>query len=176
MDAYKGLDGTAALRTRNSPQLEGVEGDLLSYAEAIDFFNRTVRGNPVICEVYGYSYTDHCVVSAYTGLPTIFGWLTHEWLWRFQGVVDNQGMLVQNPDKPDLWADIINPRHLAIDTIYTSTDVSLVRSYLDQYQVEYIIVGDLERSRYSDISDATIRSLGDVVFSANRLYIVKVIR
>lgn len=176
MDAYKGLDGTAALRTRNSPQLEGVEGDLLSYAEAIDFFNRTVRGNPVICEVYGYSYTDHCVVSAYTGLPTIFGWLTHEWLWRFQGVVDNQGMLVQNPDKPDLWADIINPRHLAIDTIYTSTDVSLVRSYLEQYQVEYIIVGDLERSRYSDISDATIRSLGDVVFSANRLYIVKVIR
>ncbi len=180
MDAYKGLDGTDALRTRNSPKIVGdIDGELLSYAEAIDYLNRNVRGNPVICEAYGSalnSYTDYCVVSAYTGLPTIFGWQTHEWLWRFQGIVDEQGMLIQNPEKPDLWEDIINPRHLAVDTIYTSTDVSLVRTYLDQYKVEYIIVGDLERVSYDNISDTTIRSMGEVVFSTDGLYIVKVLR
>jgi YYY domain-containing protein len=174
MDAYKGLDGTEALRTRVSPQLDPSLGTLKPYAEAIDYFNENVRGTPVICEAYGSSYSDHCVVSAYTGLPTIFGWLTHEWLWRFQGIVGKDGSLVQNPDKPHLWKEIIDPRHLAVDTIYTSTDAEAVRYYLEQYQVEYIIVGALERSRYGEVNEEGIQSLGDIIFSTDDLYIVKV--
>ncbi|MDD4094941.1 MAG: DUF2298 domain-containing protein [Oscillospiraceae bacterium] len=174
MKAYKGLDGTAALRTRVSPQLDPSLGTLLPYAEAIDYLNENVRGTHVICEAYGYSYTDHCVVSAYTGLPTIFGWLTHEWLWRFQGIVGEEGTLVQNPEKPDLWKDIINPRHLAVDTIYTSTDPQSIRGYLDKYQVEFIIVGALERSRYGTVNEEGVRSMGEIVFSTENLYIVKV--
>ncbi|MBN1891564.1 MAG: hypothetical protein JW780_02200, partial [Clostridiales bacterium] len=174
MEAYKGLDGTEALRTRVSPQLDPSLGTLLPYAEAIDYLNENVRGTHVICEAYGYSYTDHCVVSAYTGLPTIFGWLTHEWLWRFQGIADDNDTLVQDPGKPDLWKDIINPRHLAVDTIYTSKDPQAIRGYLDKYQVEYIIVGALERSRYGTVNEEGVRSMGEIVFSTENLYIVKV--
>ncbi|MBN1892663.1 MAG: hypothetical protein JW780_07770 [Clostridiales bacterium] len=176
MEAYKGLDGAAALRTRISPQLSPERGNMRAYAEAIDYLNENVEGIAVICEVYGLSYTDYNVVSAYTGLPTIVGWRTHEWLWRFQGIVDEEGKLVQNPEKPDLWQDILNPRYLAVDTIYTSADETLVRKYLDEYEVEYIIVGELERSHYDTINEAVIQSMGEVVFSTDGLFIVQVIR
>lgn len=172
--AYKGLDGTEALLTRDSVLLPEQGPDLLSYAMAIDYLNANVSGTPVICEVYGDSYTDHCVVSAYTGLPTIFGWQTHEWLWRFQGIENEEGKIVQNPDKPDLWKDIIIPRHDAVDNIYISLDEEITRHYLDMYDVTYLIVGELERTHYGYLDDSFLQSLGQVVFSTDDLYIVKV--
>ena len=170
---YKGIDGTVALKTRNSPQLNMGHGSLLSYAQAIDYLNDNVTGIVNIVEAYGYSYTDNCLVSSYTGLPTIFGWYTHEWLWRFQGVLDNNE-LVQDKEKPDLWQEIINPRRFAVEQIYTSTDVLLVQSYLNQYEVKYIIVGLLERNVFPNIQDDLIKSHGQIVFETNDLYIVKV--
>jgi uncharacterized membrane protein len=171
---YKGLDGTAALLLRDSSLIPEPGPDLISYAEAIDYLNAKVTGTPVICEVYGNSYTDNCVVSAYTGLPTIFGWQTHEWLWRFQGIENDEGKIVQNPDKPDLWKDIIIPRHEAVDKIYTSLDEEVTRYYLNMYDVTYLIVGQLERNHYGSLDDSFLQSLGEVVFSKDDLYIVKV--
>lgn len=175
MDRYQGLNGTHALRFRMSPHLPDGQNSMLSYARAIDYLNENVVGSHVICEAYGWSYTDSCVVSAYTGLPTIFGWYTHEWLWRFQGIWDEEAEeLVQNPEKRSLWEDIIWPRHLAVDTIYTSEDEHLVRSYINQYQVRFIIVGNQERGRYESINDPMILKMGDIVFSTDDLYIVRV--
>jgi YYY domain-containing protein len=171
---YKGLDGTEALLMRDSGLIPEQGPDLKSYAEAIDYLNEFVTGTPVICEVYGDSYTDNCVVSAYTGLPTIFGWQTHEWLWRFQGIENDEGKIVQNPDKPDLWQDIIIPRHDAVDNIYISLDEEIARNYLDKYDVTYLIVGELERNHYGFLDDSFLQGLGEVVFSRDDLYIVKV--
>ena len=50
--------------------------------EIIDFINLRVKGQPVILEAQGDSYTDFERISAYTGLPTVAGWWVHEWLWR----------------------------------------------------------------------------------------------
>ena len=174
LDNYVGLDGTTALETRNSPQLTGGDGDLAAYAQAINYLNANVTGSAVICEAYGNSYTDNCVVSAYTGLPTIIGWQTHEWLWRFQGVVNSQGELVSDPSKPDVWKDILTPRQTDVKTIYTSSDIIEVSRLLKKYNVTYLIVGDLERTQYVSINDSILKSLGETVFESGSLYIVKV--
>ena len=174
LENYVGLDGTTALETRNSPQLTGGAGDLASYAAAIDWLNTNVSGTPFICEAYGNSYTDNCVVSAYTGLPTIIGWQTHEWLWRFQGVVNTQGELVSDPSKPDIWADILTPRQTDVRSIYNGTNATVIRSLLEKYDVTYLIVGDLERTQYVSINDTVLTSLGTKVFENGTLYIIKV--
>jgi len=174
LDNYTGLDGTASLVTRDSLQLTAGAGDLASYASAINWLNSSVSGTPSICEAYGNSYTDNCIVSAYTGLPTIIGWQTHEWLWRFQGVVNSQGDLVSDPSKLDVWQDILTPRQTAVKTIYTGTDEMEVRSLLKKYDVTYLIVGDLERTQYVDINDTLLTSLGEKVFENGSLYIMKV--
>ena len=60
-----------------------------------------------------------------TGLPTIQGWFTHEWLWR-----DDVTLVQERID------DVM--------TIYESDDVEQTKELLDQYQVEYIVIGKLE--------------------------------
>lgn len=173
-DAYVTLDGTKQLVLRDSPQLPGGGGDMIPYADAIEWFNANVQGNPVICEAYGLSYTDNCIVSAYTGLPTIVGWQTHEWLWHFQGIVDENGALVSNPQKPNVWDDILTPRNSDVANIYSSNDLSLITSTLAKYNVQYLIVGDLERVQYPLIDDELMKSLGSIAFESGTLYIVKI--
>ena len=173
LENYRGLDGTKYLWTWDSAQLAAADGDLSTYAAAIDWLNENVSGSPVICEAYGYSYTDNCIVSAYTGLPTIMGWQTHEWLWRFQGIVVND-QLISDPDKPDVWTDIMTPRQQDVTAIYQSTELMAAKDILSRYDVTYLIVGALERAAFPGINDDLMKSLGTVVFKSGDLYIVKV--
>ena len=48
----------------------------------INWMNKNIKGQPVILEASGDSYTDYARISANTGLPTVVGWSVHEWLWR----------------------------------------------------------------------------------------------
>ena len=49
---------------------------------AINWLNLNVSGQPHIVEAVGDSYTTYNQFSMATGLPTIEGWVVHEWLWR----------------------------------------------------------------------------------------------
>ncbi len=132
---YRCLDATAYL-----------ENVYPEDAAAIRWLNENVEGNPVVLEANGDSYSDYCRVSAMTGLPTVLGWYVHEWLWR--------------NDTADL-----NQRAADVETIYTSADAELVRSLLEEYDVEYIFVGSCEREKYPNLNEELLQSLGEVVFS-----------
>ena len=171
---YIGLDGTSHLINRDSPQIAISGADMAGYAAGITWFNENVTGNPVICEAYGYSYTDSCTISAYTGLPTIMGWHTHEWLWHFQGIVNEAGELDADPAKPDVFVDIINPRQNDVRNIYTSSDTMAVLWILDKYDVKYLVVGDIERTLFPELDDDFLRTLGTVVFEFGTFYIIQI--
>lgn len=141
-------------------------GNLLEYYECIRWFNDEVEGDPVICESYGESYTDFDIVSAYTGLPTVCGWTTHEWLWRFHGIVDKEtNSLISDPDR-DVWALYLMPRHTDIDTIYTSDDPYAIQSVIDKYDIQYIVIGGMEKCRFMTDNSDTLASMGTVVFTS----------
>ena len=120
---------------------------------AIDWINETIEGRPVMLEAHGNSYTYANRVSVLTGLPTILGWHTHEWLWK-----DDYA-----------W---VEARKADVQIIYTSGDVAVVKELLDTYEVSYIYVGDQERSTYA-VNDAMLRSLGSVVFENDKVYIIQ---
>ncbi len=116
------LDGTAYLA-------ETHPGD---YA-AIAWLNETVDGAPTILEAPGdqfKSYGYEGRVSAHTGLPTLLGWGGHEHQWR------------GDYDEPAR-------RERDIEVIYTSLSADHVLALLDIYDVRYVYVGPLERSRYA---------------------------
>lgn len=96
----------------------------------IDWLEQNVQGRPVILEAEGIPYRDFTSrLSAWTGLPTVIGWVGHEGQWR--GVYD----------------DIV-PRQQDIDKLYTTTDLALARELLDKYDIEYVYIGPNERDRY----------------------------
>ena len=187
---YKGLDCVA--------YMENVSKD--DY-EAVKWINENIAGSPKMLEAVGLSYTYYERMSAATGLATVMGWETHEWLWR-------SGADFAKPE-------IIGERQKDVQTIYTSNDIDEVKALLTKYDIDYIYVGDAERynalktgdlsskdennepyvqniadGRYypkMKINDELLRSLGTVVYQTTgedgnicnaegtiRAYIVKV--
>lgn len=155
---YKGLDASAFLK-------EESEDD---YAAAA-WLNENVSGTPVVLEVNGDSYTYHQRISVITGLPTVLGWKTHEWLWRSDESGDNPKAAVERADD--------------IKTIYTSEDITLVQELIEKYKIAYLYVGELENNQYElPTNHKLLRSLGEVVFERPEneskpyaTYIVKVL-
>lgn len=115
------LNGLASMQTFNFDD----------YA-AIQWLRENVRGTPVILESVGGQYSEYGRVSASTGLPTLLGWAGHEYQWR--------GSSTQEPAVRDP----------AVRDIYTAPNWngSNAALLLDDYGVELIYVGNLERSTY----------------------------
>jgi uncharacterized membrane protein len=100
----------------------GYRGD----AGAISWLQHHVDGTPVIAEAsIGPYRCNGTRISAATGLPTIIGWERHEQQQRYP--------------------DTLPRRVEDVRTLYTSSNVDEKRQILDRYNVEYIVVGDLER-------------------------------
>lgn len=94
-------------------------------AAAIEFL-RTVP-NGIIVEAVGGSYSDYARISTYTGLQNVLGWPGHEAQWR-------GGSAPQGTRDDD------------IEKLYTTTRWEEAQSIIDQYDIRYIYIGDLERS------------------------------
>ncbi len=68
---YKGLDG-----------LKYLEKLYPDNYQAVLWINQNISSQPVMLEAVGDSYTTFNQISSTTGLPTVEGWIVHEWLWR----------------------------------------------------------------------------------------------
>ena len=136
LKTYKGLNGEIWVKETH-PEI---------YSTII-WIRKNIKGQPVILEANGDSYTEFNLISAYTGLPTISGWFVHEWLWRGDSSF---------PQK----------RVTDIEIIYTSSDFNLTKSLLKKYKVEYVIIGELERQKYPTLNESKFSQLGSVAFSS----------
>ena len=127
---YKGLYGLNFLQISYPDNLA-----------AINWLNKNVTGQPHIIEAVGDSYTTFNQISMATGLPTIEGWVVHEWLWR------------GGYDAPAA-------RQNEVEIIYTSTSSEEVKSTLEKYQVKYIIAGAKEYEKYPDLDPERFTLVG----------------
>jgi len=120
--------------------------------EATCWINDNIEGRPVMLEANGNSYTYYERVSTITGLPTILGWRTHEWLWQSTSA---EGGLPK----------IVGEREVDIETIFTSNDIDEVKRLIDKYKVEYIYIGKCEREKFSEnLNYLGLLSLGEVCY------------
>lgn len=142
--SYKGLDGVSYLKELHP-------GDY----EAINWLNDNLKGQPVVLEAAGDSYTNYARISSNTGLPTVIGWPVHEWLWR--GTYD-----------------IVSPRIEDVETIYTSKDIKRTQELLKKYNVSYVVISQLERDKYIDIQAEKFDELGEIVFEFRETKIYKI--
>jgi YYY domain-containing protein len=138
------LDGAAYLARQNP-------GD----AAAVDWLRQNVPGLATVLEAYGGSYTYAGRISAQTGLPTLLGWEGHQLQWRGDTAV-------QEPRKP------------VIERIYGSATGAELQGLLNQWQIDYVLVGDLERQVYgvTSQSEARLAQIMDLVYDGDgvRIY------
>jgi len=84
----------------------------------------------VVAEAVGGGYTAYGRISEYTGLPTVINWPDHESQWGRTS------------------ADM-GTRQDDIKTLYSTSDWQAALAIINQYNIQYIYIGDLERSTYS---------------------------
>ena len=140
---YKGLDGQKYLQ-------EIKPGDYF----AINWINRNIKGQPVILEAQGDSYTDFARISANTGLPTVLGWTVHEWLWRGS-------------------YDIPAARFDDITNLYQNKNINLTKQIIKKYDISYIYIGQIERDKYQ-VYESKFSVLGHLVYSNDQTKIYKI--
>jgi YYY domain-containing protein len=124
------LDGLMYLR-RNSP------GDMA----AIEWLRASVAPDAVVLEATGGSYSPEGAgrISMSTGNPTLLGWDFHERQWR-----GNEG-----------YGKVAAGRPEAIDEIYRTARAEELPGLLEQWGIDYVLVGGLERNKYK-ISEAAL--------------------
>jgi YYY domain-containing protein len=115
-------------------------------AAAIDWLERNADGTAVILETEGQSYRDNTSrVSAWSGVPSVLGWVGHEGQWR--GNYDD-----------------IAPRQPDIDRIYNTTDSALALALMQKYNVVYVYVGPNEAAKYPPQGLAKFNAIMEVAF------------
>ena len=107
-------------------------------AAVIQWLRQNAPPDAVIVEAPGGSYSDYNTISAHSGRATLLGWGGHELQWR--GTYEEPGR-----------------REPLIEAIYRNQDPELVRRIVEEFGIDYLIVGPREISKYK-ISPATQRS------------------
>ena len=129
-DGPPSLDGSAymvrAVHWEEDQPLE-LKWDL----EAIRWLQDTVTGSPVILEAHNHQYRWSARIANYTGLPTVLGWPWHQ--------------IQQRTD----YRHEIRRRERAVRELYETTRVGRAQDLLREFEVEYIVVGELERAYYA---------------------------
>ncbi len=135
---YRGVLGvtTRNLKQSAKPTLNGLnfllqtaqESELL---EAVDWLNRNVTGPQVIAEAFTErGYDESTRVTKYTGLPTLLGWPHH---LRQRGRSSEE----------------IAQREEALRALYTSEDEAVVSRICQDFDIDYVFVGDIENKLYA---------------------------
>ncbi|MEW6566748.1 MAG: DUF2298 domain-containing protein [Chloroflexota bacterium] len=112
------LDGTAYLARENPDDYAAIQWMQAHVPES------------VIAEAVGGSYHEEFGrISAHTGLSTVLGWPWHETQWRGGSA-------------------LLGPREADIRRLYETPDWNEAKAIIDQYGIDYVIVGRSEHVAY----------------------------
>ncbi len=100
--------------------------------EAISWLQDNVQGTPVVLEAHHHQYHWTSRIANYTGMPTVLGWPWHQIQQR------------------TAYRHAIGDRARDVEEIYTTGDEERAYSLLKKYEVEYVIVGQLEQAYYPE--------------------------
>jgi uncharacterized membrane protein len=100
--------------------------------EAIQWMQDNIQGSPVIVEANTPEYRWGTRYTIYTGLPGVVGWNWHQ---RQQRAVTSSTWVTDRVDE--------------IGEFYQTLDRQQVMSFLQKYEVQYIVVGQLEKIVYA---------------------------
>ncbi len=104
--------------------------DISQDKAAISWLRDNAVGFPIIVEGIMPEYCWGNRFSVYTGFPAVIGWQWHQTQQRIN------------------YAEEVENRRRAVDTFYSSDSIIRALQFLEEFNVQYIIVGSIERQLY----------------------------
>ena len=102
----------------------------------------------------GGSYTTYNLISTFSGMPSILGWVGHEHQWRGGG-------------------QEVGSRQQDLRDLYSTKNSERIYEIIRQYYIRYIVFGNYERDVYR-VTDPLIKQLFEPVFETETLTIYEV--
>ena len=125
------LDGADYMRTAVHSE-EEQEIQLRWDYDAITWLQDNVKGSPVVLEAHNDQYHWSSRIADYTGLPTVLGWPWHQTQQRMR------------------YDYAVRQRVYDIVEMYSTVDQERALELLKLYEVEYVVVGQLEQAYYPE--------------------------
>lgn len=102
----------------------------------------------------GGSYTTYNLISTFSGMPSVLGWVGHEHQWRGGG-------------------SEVGTRQQDLRELYSSKKQERINEIIDQYDIRYIVFGNYERDTYR-VTDPYFASMFMPVFETETVKIYEV--
>ena len=142
-----------------TPTLDGIAYVGVDELAAVDWIRRNTDPEDIVLQGQGRSYraADNRINAA-TGRATLLGWDGHESQWR-----------------GDAYGEMAAGRPEAIETIYRTGAPLVIRQTLETWGIDYVVVGPVERERYSlsPLDDARLLEVMDLVFEQGSVRIFR---
>ncbi len=119
--------------------------------QAIQWINANLEEG-IIAEAIGGSYSSYARISTHTGLPTVLGWPGHELQWR--GGYAEQGSRMDD-----------------IALLYKTRVWEEARDIVNNYDIDYVFIGSLERNTYKPLDDRKFHAFMDVLYESDEVII-----
>lgn len=144
--AADALDGMRFLRELQPDDFAGIQ-----------FVRGELPTTATLLEAPGAQYQYNGRFATYTGRPSLGGWLTHAWAWRGARFENEREVRTEEARK-----------------IYMTVSAHKAYALLRARQIQYVIVGELERELYPGLYELKFDSIADVVFRHGRTIIYRV--
>ena len=129
----------------------------------IRWMQENIEGTPTIIEAQIPEYRWGSRISINTGLPTVLGWNWHQRQQR--GILQDA----------QVWE-----RSFEIENFYETDEIAISQDIIDKYQIDYIVVGKLEKAYYDQIGiekfSALDGELWSIVYQDDDTTLYKVIK
>ncbi len=139
--------------------LDGMAWYAVQYPDdwaGIQWLQQNVTGRPIEAEAVGGAYNiEESRIAMATGLPTVMGWTNHEGQWRGAAYA----LVAERPDQ--------------IKILYQVRDWDSAKAVLDRYGIEYVMVGNEERTKYNPVYLPKFDDNMDTVFKSGTLTIYR---
>lgn len=101
------------------------------HKQAITWLKNNTDVQDIIWEMPGGGFSEYARMATFSGRPSVLGWIGHEQIWRDGGFF------------------IANDRLQHFKKINETPSMTSIQQFIEQYKVDWIIVGNLERKDYS---------------------------
>ena len=147
-DVPLAIDGMAYMQSAKYSEGDS-SMDLSQDYQGIRWMQRNVKGTPVIVEANVPEYRWGNRYTIYTGLPGVIGWNWHQ---RQQRAI-----------LPSNW---VTDRIDEVQRFYQTTNIEEAKSFIDKYQIKYIIVGQLEKIVYPGLGLEKFRTMDGMLWNS----------
>ncbi len=120
---------------------------------AVKWIDENIQGTPTMLEAVPakapwsqpFDYTYFSRIASLTGVPTLIGWVFHEYNWGYE-------------------TDVTEQRIWDTTEIYTTNDTERAMELLAKYNVSYVYIGVLENLQYPEEGLKKFEDIGEKVY------------